>query len=123
MGIKFGDLSLGVKITTISLSMLLIVSVCVGASNLYMDLKAQVNTAGSDIIRVESAHYAYVEKDEKWQEKTIDKIDEVEDDVNQIKLENAGLEIKYSEILRRLEKGELNDSRIIEKLDNLVRAE
>lgn len=123
MGIKFDDLSLGVKVTSICLSMLLIVSICVGASNLYTDLKAGLGDVSTDIIRVEKDHTAYIDRDVKWKESATVKIDDLEDDVSEIKIQNAGLEAKYSEILRRLEKGEINDNRIIEKLDNLVRAD
>jgi len=65
----------------------------------------------------------HIEKDEAKWEKAGDQIDEIKGDIHGLELIDRELEIKYAEILRRLEKSEMNDARIIEKLDNLVKAE
>lgn len=65
----------------------------------------------------------HIDKDEAKWEKTGEQIGEIKDDIHNLELIDRELEIKYAEIIRRLEKSELNDLRMIEKLDNLVRAE
>ena len=65
----------------------------------------------------------HIVKDEVRWEKTGEQMSEMKDDIHGLELIDRELEIKYAEILRRLERSEVNDQRMLEKLDNLVRAE
>jgi uncharacterized membrane protein len=71
----------------------------------------------------EDSQKIHIQRDDRFREKISDDIDSLESDVHSLELVDKELEIKYAEILRRLEKQELNDNRIIEKLDHLVRAD
>lgn len=71
----------------------------------------------------EGSQKTHIERSDRFREKVYDDIDNLESDVHSLELVDKELEMKYAEILRRLEKGELNDNRIIEKLDHLVRAD
>jgi hypothetical protein len=61
----------------------------------------------------------HIEKDERKWENIEDDIDVLEDGQHQLELVDKELLIHYQEILRRLEKAELNDQRILDKLDTL----
>ena len=64
----------------------------------------------------------HIEKDEaKWISVDLD-IDELDDDIHSLQLVDKELLIHYNEILRRLEKAEINDQRILDKLNTFERA-
>lgn len=65
----------------------------------------------------------HILKDDKFRDEVGAGLNELDDKVQSLQLIDKELEIKYAEIIRRLDKAEVNDARIIEKLDNLVRAE
>jgi uncharacterized membrane protein len=111
--IGFGKLSTGMQAV---LTFILIVSAVVPCVLGFVNFDKRLDIS-------EDSQKQHIARTDRFREKVYDDIDDLESDVHSLELVDKELEIKYAEILRRLEKQELNDHRIIEKLDNLVRAD
>jgi uncharacterized transporter YbjL len=99
------------KVSLALVSIITIVSICVGAANVVVNIQNDVGEVKED----QKTHKAYDEK--KWEKISAD-VEENEDDINDLRVQNSSIQTMLTQILSRLDKGEANDLRIIDMLNN-----
>ena len=100
-----------VKLAGAILTLFILVSSSIGAANMFFDLKR-------DVVRNEKTIVEHKKSDEKLMDKAFSEIDENKDDIHAIEIQNGRIETMLTDILQRLEKGEANDLRILDILNN-----
>ena len=96
------------KIVATILGVVTLVSICVGAANLVVNLQSDVDRIDSDVEK-------HIDNDmSKW-ESIEDDMDSVVDDVHALELKQAKTEANYQEIMRMLEQiqGELKRLEVV----------
>jgi len=104
------------KVIGAILGVVTLVSICIGGANVVVVMQKDISRIDSDV----ATHKA---DDSKRWDKAFEDIDELEDDVHGLQIADKELEMKYSEILRRLDE-QMDQLKITNmKLDNLERVD
>jgi hypothetical protein len=99
------------KVSIALLSIITIVSICVGSANVVVNMQKDIDHNAKTQAKHETS-------DEKKWEKAVEDIEQNEDDITDIKVQNGSIQTMLTQILSRLDKGEANDLRIIDMLNN-----
>ena len=100
------------KLVASLLALFLLISTCVGAANIILDIKGDAKIMRVDIARNEGTLVKHEVSDEKKWDKIFADVDSAEASINELKIQGARQATQYSEIMRRLD--DLN-----RKIDNL----